>query len=303
MQFFLLLLAALAGKVASNEGWELVSKELSSIHSNTGQKVQYYCTWRNLWTEERHPRKFPDTMGRITPPFLFSHTKQYRPWHIGAATTAGVEKIVENGYTDQFTQELQVIGQQAHHWAEGDGFYVVGSRKEHFSHIPPIEVTRTYPWITGFAGMLPSPCWGSGFHTFDTVDEYQLTFFQKFKIRMWPMNFGTDSGTYYAAHEDDLDPPIDSFLFDLDNTAHTYHHIFQNVDGSDILPTAEIECQLALGTDVWNRPDCDVLLKADCETNPINYDDTNWHSGATQQQSSFFLVFALLASLVMYFSW
>jgi len=91
-------------------------------------------------------------------------------------------------------------------YTEGDGFYVDQEHwDENYVFIPPIEVSFEYPFLNAVAGMFPSPDWFTGFYLFDTVDEYDRTFWDRFTIRTYPWDAGTDAGQTYTSEDRDVD--------------------------------------------------------------------------------------------------
>jgi hypothetical protein len=117
--------------------------------------------------------------------------------------------------------------------------------------------------LNGITALLPSPDWFTGFYLFDTVDEYDRTFFDSFLIRMYPWDAGTDLGNSYTAFDKDAVPADIVRRF---TKANAPNGIFVSPEGS-VKPVGELECKL-----YTCPPEDTVCLKPDWP--PVNGCDT-----------------------------
>ena len=71
--------------------------------------TKYYCIMRGLWNPQNHPKKYPQ-LARMSNPVIYSGTKEFRPWLLNRATSRGVEKVAETGFTDYLLDEISAAG-------------------------------------------------------------------------------------------------------------------------------------------------------------------------------------------------
>jgi hypothetical protein len=156
-------------------------------------------------------------------------------------------------------------GQQILDHQIGDQFFIDQETwKNNYVYIPPISVDFDSPFLNSISSMQPSPDWITGFYMFDTIDQYDRTFWDRFTIRTYPWDAGTDSGQYYTAPDSDVDPPDNVARIKAANAPAS--GAFLSPDGGDPLPVAEWDCVLH-ACPVYD-PDCQ---KADFP--PQNYCD------------------------------
>ena len=62
-----------------------------------------------------------------------------------------------------------------------------------FVHIPPVESSFQFPYLSMMASIMPSPDWYSGFYSFWLIDEYSNTWYDHLKIQVKPWDAGTFS--------------------------------------------------------------------------------------------------------------
>jgi Spondin_N len=159
---------------------------------------------------------------------------------------------------------------------EGSGFFIDQKKWDNnYAYLPPLKVTADHSFISGIAAISPSPDWYSAFYLFDTVKDSTGTFYDSFKIRTYPWDAGTDSGTVYTSQDRDTDP---AGLVTRIEVGSTTDNIFLSPAGDKITYVAEWEC--VLHTCPINEPDCekpdwppankcDVLRYPQCNT-PCN---------------------------------
>ncbi|CAB9508589.1 Spondin-1 [Seminavis robusta] len=238
----------------------------------TSERIAYQCTFRNLWTKNRQPVRFPEELGRWAGPILWTHTLQFQPWVRDKAVTRGVEKLAEDGFTDVLVQEMeQQGGQVKDHQEYPKGQFFV--RERDFVHIPPIEADFTYPYLSMMASIMPSPDWYTGFYSFWLIDDYTRTWYDHLKIQVKPWDAGTDAGASYESLENDLDPPLPIQRFVPRNAPEGGE--LRGPDGETVPVVGEIECFLVVGEDDIIMPDCDWFANPCCnETDTVNCNNT-----------------------------
>lgn len=104
----LLPLGAFLGGVngAGNEEDILIDTQ-GTLFQNAPNTTKYYCTFRNLWTKQRHPKNYPDPLARWSGPIMWTHTTQFEPWRAQYPVTRGIEKVAEDGFTDMLVAEMK----------------------------------------------------------------------------------------------------------------------------------------------------------------------------------------------------
>jgi Spondin_N len=139
-----------------------------------------------------------------------------------------------------------------------------------FVHIPPIEASFLYPYMSMMASFKPSPDWYTGFYNWWLIDEYSRTWYDHLKWQVKPWDAGTDSGETYEALESDLDPPIPIQRF-VPSTAPPGGEL-RGPDGESIPNVGEIECFLRVGeAAIIAMPECDWFANPCCnETDTVN---------------------------------
>ena len=141
-------------------------------------------------------------------------------------------------------------GEVAFDYVEAPGINLSEKRPANVRNLPPIKVSPDYPFVSGIAGIRPSPDWFTGFYLMNTVDEYSRAFLSSFKIRTFPWDAGTANGTTYEDAGQDQDPP-DLVQRLTPETAPNGVFVSQR---KEIRPVAEWEC--VLHTCPLEEPDC-----------------------------------------------
>jgi len=100
MEKAMLLLAAgssflTSGALAAGNQENVLVKNAGVTPQTSTDRISYQCTFRNLWTEDRHPVNFPFGQAGWAGPILWTHTLQYVPWPEGDAVTRGIKKLAE----------------------------------------------------------------------------------------------------------------------------------------------------------------------------------------------------------------
>jgi hypothetical protein len=239
----------------------------------TNQNVsKYYCIFRSLWTEENQPEKYP-VSARWGDQIIHSGTKQFTPWLKNRVTTLGVEKVAESGFVDTFEKEAVYAGKVIKDIQQSDAFTInQDDWEKNYRYMPGIEFNADYNFISGIAGMVPSPCWFTGFYLFDVIDEYDRTFWERFRIKTYPWNAGTDAGDTYNSPDNDLDPP--EVVHRMTNS-NTPNGLFVGPDGK-VGPVAEWDCVLHVCD--FENPDCEPE-----NWPPANYCDKLKYPGCESQ--------------------
>jgi hypothetical protein len=125
--------------------------------------------------------------------------------------------------------------------------------KENYRYLDPVKVSDEFNYISGIAGVMPSPDWFTGFYLFNTVKNQGLTFWDSFKLRTYPWDAGTDDGQRFTDPDQDTDPPENVVRF---TTANSPNKAFVSQGGDEVLYLAEWEC--VLHTCPLDNPDCEM---------------------------------------------
>ena len=92
----LLLLVRLASAATTVHQTMLgLSHSVGDVPLTSTERITYQCTFRNLWTEERQPVKYPVEHARWDGPIMWTHTKEYHSWSVGEPATLGLKKFAE----------------------------------------------------------------------------------------------------------------------------------------------------------------------------------------------------------------
>ena len=144
--------------------------------------------------------------------------------------------------------------------------------------MPPIKIHPEFPFLSGLAGMDPSPDWFTHFYLFNVIKEQGQTYWKSFKIRTYPWDAGTDDGEHYMAPDRDSDPPDVVTRIDVGNTVND---IYLNPARNQVRYVAEWECFLhtcpvedpECQKADW-PPQCDKLRFPECDRScDVNNDD------------------------------
>ncbi|EEC45699.1 spondin like protein [Phaeodactylum tricornutum CCAP 1055/1] len=210
-------------------------------------RTKYYCVFRNLWDEAHHPK---------------IHALAAKPTN-----------VVWNRETrgDTFEREIEAAGELVYSFGKGKGFFIdQDDNEENYAFLDGITVDSDFPFISGMAGINPSPDWFTGFYLLDSIDEFDRTFWNRIKIHTYPWDAGTDAGETYTSPDSDLDPPLDVERIFPQNAPDG---IFVSPDGSTVHPVGEWECILHVCPDEndcerenWPPSNgCDVLKYPGCD--------------------------------------
>ena len=96
--FWLSIVAAfflLKGVASASDEEDTLIQNPGVIFENIQNRLTYQCTYRNLWTKERHPQNYPNGTAFIAGPILWTSTILYLPWADGNTVTEGVEQLAE----------------------------------------------------------------------------------------------------------------------------------------------------------------------------------------------------------------
>jgi len=236
IQILGILFAIISAVVEGEQNVQFVdSPVLSSVD------VMYDCAFENLWTEERHPRKYPQNAVHWTRQLLASHDSEYSVWKEGSLASTGVEKMAESGGTAELVRELE---KNANSYEVGYAKYLPSrsmttrtDSKSTMRFNNPVSMTSENHYVSVIGKMAPSPDWFSGFHDFDALNGDTQTWYKEFTIETYPYDAGTENGDTYITGNFATIPlqPISRF---------TTGGVFTNQEGTDILPVAKYTCTL-----------------------------------------------------------
>jgi len=199
--------------------------------------VQYNCVFENLWTKDRHPRRYPSGSGiHWTRQILASHSSTYNMWREGSLASNGVRKMAEAGGTADIVKELESLNSS---YEIGYAKYMVIDPTMRFNN--PVAMTSEHHHLSVITKIAPSPDWFSGFHDFDALNEYTQTWYKEFTIETFPYDAGTENGDSYNIDNSATFPMQPISQFTVDNVPNG---IFLNRKRNDILPVAKYTCTL-----------------------------------------------------------
>lgn len=148
-------------------------------------------------------------------------------------------------------------------WSDAEGF---STRQKDFIHLPPVETSADFPYLTFMAPMTPSPDWYTGFYNYSVLDQYSLTYFDHVKIQTYAWDLGTDGGSTYQQTDLNLNPRFPVQRIVSDNAPETGE--LAGPSGGDMPVVGELECILVLGETPMILPSCDYFADPCCnETN------------------------------------
>jgi len=198
--------------------------------------VQYNCVFENLWTKDRHPRRYPTDAVHWTRQILTSHSNDYNMWHVGSLASNAVKQIVEGGGTASMVTDLERMDNS---YEVGYAKYMTIDPTMRFNN--PIAMTSKNHYLSTITKMAPSPDWFSGFHDFDALNERKQTWYKEFTIETFPFDAGTEDGNSYNTDNSPTSPVQPISQFTLNNAPNG---VFLNRKRNDILPVAKYTCTL-----------------------------------------------------------
>lgn len=163
--------------------------------------ARYQVTLERTWSEETHPKDFP-LLAHFSPVIGVTHGAGFSLFKKGAAPTAGLEKLCEEGMHQPLDAELKSAV------ASGKAGAVIETadpiRSVPGSATTTFEVDAAHPMVDIGAMIAPSPDWcavavdvdlreGDGW-----VPEKTVT--------LYAWDVGTDEATSYRAFDDDQQP-------------------------------------------------------------------------------------------------
>lgn len=256
--------------IKSDEIFDLVYAIESNVSAYVQNQSKFYCVFRSNWNKANQPTDFPE-LARWGSPAMFSHTKQYVPFLKNREAPQGVEIVAEDGFTDVFRDAIDAAGQVALDYSEGEAFNL--NQKDwtkNFQYLPAVNVSSDYNFLSGIASMKPSPDWFTGFYLHDTIKTVGEIYWERFKLRSYPWDAGTDNGQWYTDIDEDTDPPGNIVRMTVQNAPNG---IFVNKGGDEVLYVAEWECILhtcpieepgCLKEDWPPQNGCDILQYPEC---------------------------------------
>lgn len=168
--------------------------------AQAADQVEYQIEFQSTWTAESHPLEYPSN-AHHSGIVGAAHSDGYRLFSDAANATPGLEALAERGAHSPLDAEInQAI-------AKGAAIALFESGP---LFGPPGTLTATFttdeahPFVSAVAMIAPSPDWFTGIdnlplkHDGEWVESVTLTLFA------W--DAGTDSGTTYAAADEDTMP-------------------------------------------------------------------------------------------------
>ncbi|CAB9505443.1 Furin-like protease 1, isoform 1 [Seminavis robusta] len=218
------------------------------------RKLDYHCTMRNLWTQERMPSNYPLRSAYWNNPLVWAHTPNRILWQDGATADDTLESYVE----EQFDWSDLLVEMRADSkdivlpeyfdcctslytsWGlytrQGDTFY----------HFPPLTASPAHDRFSSIVPMRPSPDWFTGFYNVSLLDPGTDTWYNHFKIQTFPWKLGTDNRASWTdpTSYSNIDPPIPIARITMDQATRPDNAELQDPTNTSIPPVAEWECFL-----------------------------------------------------------
>jgi hypothetical protein len=260
--------------VETREIFDLISSNISTVKESDTDVTYYYCIFRSLWTATDHPNQYPDRP-RFTPPMLFSHTKQYAPFVQNREASYAVENYAEHGITTLYQKEMNETNGMVRDYVEGVGFYLNQRHLDaNYIFLDPIRVDSKHTYVSGISSFDPSPDWFTGFYMMNTLDVITGRYWERFMLKSYPWDAGTDDGMTYKENlpRDRPEAVHRMHAGTAPNGVFTKHHS-EHQNGT-IAPTAEWECILhscpieesdCTKEDWPPKYNCDILKYPNCD--------------------------------------
>jgi hypothetical protein len=162
--------------------------------------ARYTVTFESTWREETHPTDFP-----ADPHFSRliggTHSSRARFWMPGGTASTGIEAMAEEGRTSPLDSEVQAA------IAAGTAFSLIrggGIARSPGVATAEFEIGREHPLVSLVSMVAPSPDWFVGIHSLSLVEGGD--WLAEKIVTLHPWDAGTDSGTTYAAPDQDSQP-------------------------------------------------------------------------------------------------
>ena len=164
------------------------------------ETAQFTMEIEITWSAETAPFEFP-TAAHMSRLIGATHHRKYVLFSDGDTASSGLELVAENGRDTTLRAEFAEAQRRRRIGSiiAGPGLASVpGSLHINF------ETTARHPLLSFVAMIAPSPDWFTG--TADVALMRDGAWIEGADLRLWAWDSGTDSGTTYAAADDDTQP-------------------------------------------------------------------------------------------------
>ena len=184
--------------------------------------------------------------------------------------------ITKDGITRLYQKEFEDADSMVRDYVEGVGFYINQRHQDaNYIFLDPIRVDAKHRYISGMSSFDPSPDWFTGFYLMNTLDIRTGRYRERFMVKSYPWDAGTDDGaTYNEKLPRDRPEAVHRMRAETaTNGIFINHHNSSHPNGT-IAPTAEWECilhtcpadQSNCTKENWPpKYNCDILLYPDCD--------------------------------------
>jgi hypothetical protein len=178
----------------------LAAASVASANS-AAAPVRYQVVFERTWSETSHPQDFP-LLAHFSPVIGVTHNGAYQPFRAGAAATAGLEHLCEEGKHQPLDGEIRAAV------SKGDAGALIETadplRSAPGRATASFTIDEAHPNVSIAAMIAPSPDWcaiAAGVPLFEN-GEWVAT--KTVTLEAW--DAGTDSATSYRAVDDDTQP-------------------------------------------------------------------------------------------------
>jgi hypothetical protein len=166
----------------------------------TAVTARYSVTFESTWRQETHPGDFPSDphFSRL---IGGTHSSRVRFWTPGGPASAGIEAMAEEGRTSPLDTEVQAA------IAAGTGYSLIrggGIARSPGAAAAEFDIGREHPLVSLVSMVAPSPDWFVGVDSLSLVEGGDWV--AEKTVTLYPWDAGTDSGTTYAAPDQDTQP-------------------------------------------------------------------------------------------------
>lgn len=199
------IVAACSGKDMNDDAALATASASQAGAAMDTASVEYAIVFRSNWTRANHPFEYPDA-GVVTGPHFSgiigaAHNASYSLFADGAAPTAGLEKLSEEGKHAPLDGEIRAAiaaGSASHLFESGP------LRDFSDSVVTNVRVDAAHPFVSLVAMIAPSPDWFTGAANINLMENGQWATSRTLELQAW--DSGGDDGTTYKAADMDLVP-------------------------------------------------------------------------------------------------
>jgi hypothetical protein len=189
----------------------LSSLAAAAASANTAMApVRYQVVFERTWSEDTHPQDFP-LLAHFSPVIGLTHDGRYTPFRAGAAPSAGLERLCEEGKHQPLDGEIRAAV------AKGDAGALIETdaplRSAPGRATATFAIDAAHPRVSIAAMIAPSPDWCAVAADVALFENGEWVA-QK-TVALEAVDAGTDSASSYRASDDDTQPRMSVRLNEL----------------------------------------------------------------------------------------